>query len=139
MHSRVQIPYRSPSGDLAQLGERLPYKQRVSGSSPLVPTILSLVGEYLDPLAQSVEHLTFNQRVRRSNRLRVTNCECSSMVELQPSKLTTWVRFPSLAPFFCSHDVSFFVFLNDNLLRYENDFKEIYYRLFKCAHNPKNV
>ena len=25
-------------------------------------------------------------------------CECSSMVELQPSKLTTWVRFPSLAP-----------------------------------------
>ncbi len=25
-----------------------------------------------DPLAQSVEHLTFNQRVRRSNRLRVT-------------------------------------------------------------------
>ena len=25
-----------------------------------------------DPLAQSVEHLTFNQRVRRSSRLRVT-------------------------------------------------------------------
>lgn len=23
---------------------------------------------------------------------------CSSMVELQPSKLTTWVRFPSPAP-----------------------------------------
>ena len=27
---------------------------------------------FYDPLAQSVEHLTFNQRVRRSNRLRVT-------------------------------------------------------------------
>ena len=27
-------------------------------------------------------------------------CECSSMVELQPSKLTTWVRFPSPAPFY---------------------------------------
>ena len=26
-------------GSLAQLGERLPYKQRVSGSSPLAPTI----------------------------------------------------------------------------------------------------
>ena len=25
-------------------------------------------------------------------------CGCSSMVELQPSKLTTWVRFPSPAP-----------------------------------------
>ena len=45
------------------------------------------------------EHLTFNQRVRGSNPLRVTIlCRCSSMVELQPSKLTTWVRFPSPAP-----------------------------------------
>ena len=25
-------------------------------------------------------------------------CRCSSMVELQPSKLTTWVRFPLPAP-----------------------------------------
>ncbi len=25
-------------------------------------------------------------------------CGCSSMVELQPSKLNTWVRFPSPAP-----------------------------------------
>ena len=53
-------------------------------------------------LAQLVEHLTFNQRVGRSNRPRVTTyiCRCSSMVELQPSKLTTWVRFPSPAPFY---------------------------------------
>ena len=27
-----------PCGGLAQLGERLPYKQRVTGSSPVVPT-----------------------------------------------------------------------------------------------------
>ena len=27
-----------------------------------------------------------------------TKCECSSMVEFQPSKLVAWVRFPSLAP-----------------------------------------
>ena len=63
-------------GDLAQLGERLPYKQRVSGSSPLASTIyiyIALMQVQFDPLAQPVEHLTFNQRVRRSNRLRVTN------------------------------------------------------------------
>ena len=40
-------------GGLAQLGERLPYKQRVSGSSPLASTIADL--------AQLVEQLTCNQ------------------------------------------------------------------------------
>ena len=29
------------NGSLAQLGEHLPYKQRVIGSSPIVPTILA--------------------------------------------------------------------------------------------------
>ena len=47
-------------GGLAQLGEHLPYKQRVTGSSP-VSSI------YLEPLAQLVEHLTFNQRVDSSS------------------------------------------------------------------------
>ena len=28
-------------GSIAQLGEHLPYKQRVTGSSPVVPTIIS--------------------------------------------------------------------------------------------------
>ena len=28
-------------GSLAQLGEHLPYKQRVIGSSPIVPTIMA--------------------------------------------------------------------------------------------------
>ena len=37
--SGVRFPYRSPyHGRLAQLGERLPYKQNVSGSIPLAPT-----------------------------------------------------------------------------------------------------
>ena len=51
--------------------------------------------EYVKNILQSLdrdrEHLTFNQRVGRSNRPRVTTyiCRCSSMVELQPSKLTT--------------------------------------------------
>ena len=31
-------------GRIAQLGEHLPYKQRVIGSSPIVPTILFLTG-----------------------------------------------------------------------------------------------
>ncbi len=42
-------------GGLAQLGERLPYKQRVGGSSPSTSTIF-----YAD-LAQLVEQLTCNQ------------------------------------------------------------------------------
>ena len=33
---------------------------------------------------------------------RSTDCGCSSMVELQPSKLATWVRFPSPAPVLCT-------------------------------------
>ena len=41
-------------GGLAQLGEHLPYKQGVRGSSPLTSTI------YAD-LAQLVEQLTCNQ------------------------------------------------------------------------------
>ena len=46
-------------GGLAQLGEHLPYKQRVTGSSPV-----SSIEHYAhEPLAQLVEHLTFNQRV----------------------------------------------------------------------------
>jgi hypothetical protein len=47
-------------GGLAQLGERLPYKQRVTGSSPVSSIELLIAHE---PLAQLVEHLTFNQRV----------------------------------------------------------------------------
>ena len=45
---------KSESGGLAQLGERLSYKQRVSGSSPLTSTIHA-------DLAQLVEQLICNQ------------------------------------------------------------------------------
>ena len=34
----VRFPEESPYGELAQLGEHLPYKQRVTGSSPVLPT-----------------------------------------------------------------------------------------------------
>ena len=58
-------------GGLAQLGERLPYKQRVTGSSPV-----SSIEHYAhEPLAQSVEHLTFNQRVDGSNPSRLIAIE----------------------------------------------------------------
>ena len=82
-------------GLIAQLGEHLPYKQGVTGSSPVGPTIkqnscgCSSVVEPRpskpvarvrspspapdDPLAQSAEHLTFNQGVPRSSRGWVTN------------------------------------------------------------------
>ena len=40
------------------MGERLPYKQRVTGSSPV---------SSIEPLAQLVEQLTFNQWVDSSS------------------------------------------------------------------------
>ena len=58
-----------------------------------------LYTKYYDPLAQLVEHMTFNHGVRGSIPRWVTICGCSSMVELQPSKLVVRVRFPSPAPF----------------------------------------
>ena len=39
------------NGSLAQLGEHLPYKQRVTGSSPVVPTIIGLVVQLVRTLA----------------------------------------------------------------------------------------
>ena len=41
--SRVQIPVGSPHGSIAQLGEHLPYKQGVTGSSPVTSTIIFLI------------------------------------------------------------------------------------------------
>ena len=45
-------------GVLAQLGEHLPYKQRVIGSSPIVPTII------LGPVVQLVRTLACHARGR---------------------------------------------------------------------------
>ena len=69
-------------GSIAQLGEHLPYKQRVTGSSPVVPTygqVVQLVrmpachaggrgfepllGRHYGSVAQSVEQETENLRV----------------------------------------------------------------------------
>ena len=43
-----------------------------------------------------INHLFDAESFAQSERKDV--CGCSSMVELQPSKLITWVRFPSPAP-----------------------------------------
>ena len=59
--------FKSPSGrhfgSVAQSVEQRTENPRVSGSIPLGATIL-----FFDLLAQSVEHLTFNQGVPRSSR-----------------------------------------------------------------------
>ena len=46
-----------------------------------------------------LERLVWDQEVAGSNPVTPITCGCSSMVEPQPSKLDTWVRFPS--PAFC--------------------------------------
>ena len=48
-------------------------------------------------IAQLVEQRTENPRVAGSIPALGMICGCSSMVEHQPSKLDTWVRFPSPA------------------------------------------
>ena len=70
-------------------------------------------------IAQLVEQRTENPRVTGSipvlgiiaeSQLSkyVILCRCSSMVEHQPSKLDTWVRFPS--PAFCMQSCKFGIF-----------------------------
>ena len=44
-----------------------------------------------------LERLVWDQEVAGSNPVTPTTRGCSSMVEHQPSKLDTWVRFPSPA------------------------------------------
>ncbi len=56
------------NGILAQLGEHLPYKQRVTGSSPVGPIFYSLIFEYAD-VAQLAEQLICNQQVNGSSPL----------------------------------------------------------------------
>ena len=93
------------SGSIAQLGEHLPYKQRVTGSSPVVPTkngpVVQLVrtlacharGRGFEPhsgrhcfasVAQSVEQRTENPRVDGSIPSGSTKCGFSSSGRAPP-------------------------------------------------------
>ena len=52
-------------GSIAQLGERLPYKQDVTGSSPVTPTMIFFL--IFAGVAQLVEQLICNQQVAGSS------------------------------------------------------------------------
>ena len=88
LHSPLPFFYEKVCGSLAQLGEHLPYKQRVTGSSPVTPTICGLVvqlvrmpachagGRRFEPVpgrhfyaavAQSVERILGKDEVGGSN------------------------------------------------------------------------
>jgi hypothetical protein len=72
-----------------------------AGSSPAFDTIWLSVAPCNHCVRSSVDRaLASGARSRGFETLRTRHaCGCSSMVELQPSKLVAWVRFPSPAPF----------------------------------------
>ena len=81
------------------MGERLPYKQRVTGSSPVTS---------IESLAQLVEHLTFNQRVDSSSLSRLIGqvtrqnagvAELADALDLGSSTFGVQVQLLSPAPF----------------------------------------
>ena len=70
--------------DVAQSVEHQIVVLRVVGSIPIIhPIFLSLVTKYVEqePLAQLVEHLTFNQGVPRSSRGWLTKKDLTPVVE----------------------------------------------------------
>ena len=77
------------SAGWSSLEARRAHNPKVTGSNPVPATLAQL--------AQLVEQRTENPRVSGSIPELGTICGCSSMVEHQPSKLDTWVRFPSPA------------------------------------------
>ena len=74
-----QSPAKKNVGSIAQLGEHLPYKQRVIGSSPIGP-IDTQYGE----IAQLVEQGTENPRVVGSIPIGGTICGFSSFGRARP-------------------------------------------------------
>ena len=63
------ISYFSLTGVLAQLGEHLPYKQRVIGSSPIGPILITNTIRVCADVAQLAEQLICNQQVNGSSPL----------------------------------------------------------------------
>ena len=71
--SRWKTAASKKRGSIAQLGEHLPYKQRVTGSSPVVPTIFG-------PVVQLVRTLACHARGRRFEPVPGRHfCLCSSV------------------------------------------------------------
>ena len=61
--SSILVFVERKDGRIAQLGEHLPYKQRVTGSSPFQVAIFLLYRKQYGSIAQSVEQRTENPRV----------------------------------------------------------------------------
>ena len=78
--SGVRIPHRSPSGRLAQLGERLPYKQNVGSSILSSPTKTARWCSGLTCRPVTAEIVS-------SNLIRVAKCGSSSVVEHNLAKV----------------------------------------------------
>ena len=72
--------------------------KRRMGSSPFARTTFrfAVVAQLVERHLAKVE-VASPSLVYRSS-LSIESCGCNSMVEFQPSKLATWVRFPSPAP-----------------------------------------
>ena len=101
------------SAQIAQLVEQRTENPRVAGSIPALGICLTI------SYARVAQWWSI-ALPRRGSRVRIPSralCGCSSMVEHQPSKLDTWVRFPSPALFFCCEPgESKIDMLNENLL-----------------------
>ena len=69
----------SAHGSIAQLGEHLPYKQRVIGSSPIVPTIRGPVVQLVRTLACHARGQGFESPSGRQQNTARAVCLCSSV------------------------------------------------------------
>jgi hypothetical protein len=79
---------------VAQMGARVLWEHEVAGSIPVTPTTNNLICGS----GSVVERHLAKVNVASSNLVFRSICGCNSMVECQPSKLVTRVRFPSPAP-----------------------------------------
>ena len=81
----------------SQVGKAEDCNSSIVGSSP-AGTSIALVAKLVDARDLKSRGLQTPCRFDSGPGHHLWFCGCSSMVELQPSKLTTWVRFPSPAP-----------------------------------------
>ena len=81
------IQYRSVlvsaelNGSIAQLGEHLPYKQRVVGSSPTVPTNIGPVVQMVRTLACHARGRGFESLPGRQYRLQTKNAHSAGVTQ----------------------------------------------------------
>ena len=85
---------RGGMADAPDLGSGV---ERRKSSSLFVRTVSRFPGSLYAVVAQLVECHLAKVDVAGPSPVYRSICGCSSMVELQPSKLVTWVRFPSPA------------------------------------------